>query len=112
MSKLKKIKLYSLLCIPVRSIPIITLFLTNKFNSYISLLYLFMGIAFLFRATSYKSTQKGLFGGNVWWQKLRVIHGLFYLLIGLNLIKDEQKKFLLIFDLLLGIYFFIKKYSK
>lgn len=104
--------LYSLICIPIRSIPIIILFNTNKFNSYISLLYLLMGIAFLFRSASYKTTQKGLFGGKVWWQKLRVIHGLFYLLVGLNLIKDEQKKFFLIFDLLLGIYFFIKKYSK
>ena len=104
--------LYLLVCLPVRTIPIVILFLTRKVDLPISILYLIMGISFLYRTTSFHSGQLGAFGGKVWWQNLRLIHGIIYLFAFWLIYKKkiEQVKCLLIADLLLGLIGFINNY--
>ena len=104
--------LYLLVCLPVRTIPIITLFLTRKVDLPISILYLFMGISFLYRTTTFHTGQLGAFGGKVWWQNLRYIHGMIYLLAFWLIYKKriQQVKCLLIADLLVGLVGFINHY--
>ena len=113
LTKQQKLLVYPLLCITIRSIPIFTLSYTVKFNLVISLLYLFMGINFLLKATTYTKNQLGVFGGKIWWQNLRIFHGLCYLLVYYIISKYKPSKavILLIFDLLIGIYYFMKQYS-
>ena len=112
MNQTNRILLYLLVCLPVRTIPIIILFLTQKLNTPIAILYLFMGLSFLYRTTTYTEKQLGAFGGKVWWQNLRLIHGIIYLfaawLINKNYLK--QVKCLLIADLLVGLVGFLIHY--
>ena len=113
-SNKEKISLYSLLCIPIRSTPIIALYRTKKFNSKIAIFYLLLGLSFLYRSTTYTTSQIGLFGGKVWWQNLRIIHGLSYVIV-YQLIKKKKinvTKNLLLLDLSIGILKFVKVYYK
>ena len=113
MNVITRIILYFFLCIPVRSIPILILYNTNKFNFPISIFYLIIGVLFLWRSFSYTPNQKGLFGGNVWWQELRIFHGFVYLLV-YKLLHNKQidlVKKILIIDLLLGILKFLIVYK-
>ena len=105
---------YSFLCLPVRSIPIVILYHTNQFNSIISKLFLVIGLLFLWRSTTYIPKQKGFFGGNVWWQELRIFHGLCYLIVYklMQRGKISLARKLLIVDLLVGMFKFLTVYSK
>ena len=108
----EKIALYFLLCVPSRSLLIILLYL-NKFVYAITYIYLFMGIMFLFKAYNYKDNEKGAFGGKVWWNNLRIFHGLTYIIIFIMLYFNYKANFvinILILDLLFGIINFVKHY--
>ena len=111
-TKLEKIFLYFILCIGIRTIPILVLHFTKKYNKIISVLYLILGTLFLVRSTTYHKKQLGAFGGKVWWQNLRIFHGLVYLLVFYLLIikKDKIVKKILKLDLLIGMFFFINQY--
>ena len=69
-----------------------------------------MGIAFLY--TGYKNEKKlGFFGGEIWWNNLRIIHGICYLLFTILYFKKVNKLYiLLLIDLLIGLLSFIKQY--
>ena len=71
-----------------------------------------MGLSFIYKSTTYTEDQVGAFGGKVWWQNLRIFHGLMYLLIFYLLYSGKLNISikLLIFDLLVGISMFINKY--
>lgn len=112
MNTTQRILAYLFVCLPIRSIPIITLFMTNKFNVPISILYLIMGVGFLHRATTYTETQKGFTGGKVWWQNLRLLHGIVYLLVSYLIYQNkiDVVRCLLIVDLLVGFLGFLHNY--
>lgn len=112
MNQKHKILLYLFLCLPVRTIPIIILFLTEKLNLPISIVYLVTGVSFLYRTTTFHNKQLGVFGGKVWWQNLRLIHGIIYLFAAYLIYKNQlnQVKCLLITDLLIGLNGFIIQY--
>ena len=112
MNQKQRILLYLLVCLPVRIIPIIILFFTKKLNILISILYLFMGLSFLYRTTTFYPGQKGVFGGLVWWQNLRLIHSIIYVFTAWLIYKNRitQAKRILIADLLLGFFGFIYQY--
>ena len=114
LKKNKKILLYFFICIPVRSIPILILYYTRKFDYLISLLYFFISLSFIYRAYTYTPNQLGVFGGKVWWQKLRILHALSYIIV-YKLIKENNidiARKLLIVDLLIGMIKFISVYFK
>ena len=76
----------------------------------ISIIYFIMGISFLIRSITFNPNQIGYFGGKVWWQNLRIFHGFLYLLVFILMIFVLQKSLvikLLIFDLIIGLLFFI-----
>tara|TARA_Y100000022_G_C12971046_1_gene249053 strand:- start:70 stop:411 length:342 start_codon:yes stop_codon:yes gene_type:complete len=113
MNETQRILAYLLVCLPVRSIPIIVLFYTRKFNILISLLYLGMGLSFLYQTTTIQERQLGFLGGKIWWLNLRYLHALVYLLVAVLLYQGEIKKVrcLLIADLLVGLIGFVNNYG-
>ena len=112
MNEISRIYAYLLVCLPIRSIPIITLFLTDKLNIPIALLYLLMGLSFLYRTTTFHSKQLGFLGGKVWWQNLRYLHGIVYLLAAVLIHQGKLHtvRCLLIADLLVGLIGFVNQY--
>lgn len=103
------ILLYSMLCIPLRLIPVIIFFLTERYNNYISFLYFFWCILFVYKSFTYHDKQIGFFGGRVWWQNLRIFHALNYLLFNLLVFRNKNyiAKIILVLDLIIGILGFI-----
>ena len=52
-----------------------------------------------------------IFGDKIWWNKLRPIHGILYLLFAIYAIKKEDFAWIpLLIDVLLGIIFYVIKY--
>ena len=113
MNKSQRMLAYLFVCLPIRSIPIIILFLTNKLQIPISLLYLGMGLSFLYQTTTLSDRHLGFLGGKIWWQNLRYLHALVYLLVAILLYRGEIKKVrcLLIADLLVGLIGFFNNYG-
>lgn len=106
----QRIILFLFVCLLVRSIPIYIIINTSDRNNLIILLYCAIGISFIYQYL-YNQNETGLFGGNIWWNNLRLFHGLLYLLfVVLYWNKISKAYYLLIFDLLIGLLFFIRNY--
>ena len=106
-----------------------------KYLNYFSYFYLIIGILFIYKyiISTYPTypnylykkqnssfvklvrvsehSKVGFFGGQVWWNNYRLIHGVIYILFFyLNLIKYKNTYKLLIFDLLIGLIGFVNNY--
>ena len=102
-----------IICIIVRFILVLLAKYVNKnllqILGYISLIPA-IGFIYLY---SFDKRKRGLeVGGNkIWWNKLRPIHGILYLLFAIYAIKKEDFAWIpLLIDVLLGIIFYVIKY--
>lgn len=83
--------LFFAVCIPVR---LSFAYLQNSKYA-LNWLSLVIGFAFIYQWYNWKG-QKGFFGGKLWWNKMRLVHGILYILA-----YFEPK--LLYLDVLLGL---------
>ena len=104
-SKIYRILLYFLLCIPLRSFII---YLAYKKNKYIPFIILIAGILFTLKYFNNNINDLGAFGGKVWWNDLRLFHGIMYILYFLlQYFEINNAYIILIIDIIIGIISFI-----
>ena len=106
---MKKISLYFSLCIFIRLLLCYAVYkyYDSKFNIILIVIYTIFSIGFTYQYIT-KYRKKGAFSQNIWWDFLRPIHVVIYLIVVYNLIykyKDTYK--LLLLDTFIGILFHI-----
>lgn len=105
-----KISLYFGLCILIRLLLTYGVFLNynNNLRLLFALFYLFSGIGLFYHFIT-KNRKLGAFSQNIWWDFLRPIHGIIFILSSMLLYyKFKNTYILLLIDTLIGIYFFMK----
>jgi hypothetical protein len=110
-SKNERILLFFFGCVITRLLPFIILLHNSNMKTLFAVLYFFMGLGFIYNFfTSTRS--KGFFGGPVWWNHLRIVHGIIYLIFSFMSLFSNIKntEFLLLFDTLIGIIAFVHHY--
>ncbi len=106
----KRFLLFLGLCIPIR---LLLVYITKNVNKYylkiIGFLALLPAIGFLVLYFSDKrKTGLEVFGGKIWWQNIRIFHGLFYLVFSILAILGIKKAWILLFiDVLFGLTSFL-----
>ena len=100
-------------CIGLRSLFVYLAYLANttylRYMGYVAILPA-IGHFYLF----FNDTRKnGFFGGKLWWNDLRPIHGLLYFLFAYNAIQGNRHAWIyLLFDVLVGSVAFLVFHSK
>ncbi len=114
MNNINRIILYFLICIPIRSYLIyLSLNLKNEKMNYLLTVLLVIGIAFIYKytITDKNNLGNGAFNGKVWWNDLRLFHGINYVSFCILKYNGYNKSYyILIFDLIIGILCFINNY--
>lgn len=110
----KRFLLFLLGCIPVRlSFMLIAKNYTNylKIMSYFALA-ISIGFFYIF-STGSRTTGTETFGDKIWWNNLRPIHGLLYLLFAIFAYKENKHAWIfLLIDVMLGLISFITFHYK
>ena len=111
----KRFLLFLLLCIPIRIIFVLVAKTINKkylpYGGYIGLI-ISIGFAYIYIFDKRK-TGNETFGKKIWWNNLRPIHSLLYLIFAYLAINKEKTAYIpLLFDVIIGlISFLIYHYS-
>jgi hypothetical protein len=119
--KKTRIILFFFVCMVVRiGLILLAKYLNTKYLPYMGLVTLIMGLGFtyIYLFGHFKSNPNvGGFGGSVWWNNLRIVHGLLYIsfsviaLLTLNKkFKDNKAWVILAVDILIGFISFVNKY--
>ena len=106
----KRFLLFLIGCIGTRSLFVYLAKNTNKtylkYMGYLAILPA-MGFFYLF-LTGSRKTGDEVFGDKIWWNNLRPVHGLLYLLFSYNAIKGNKNAWIYLFiDVLLGLTSFL-----
>jgi len=111
----KRFLLFLLLCIPIRIIFVLVAKTINKkylpYGGYIGLI-ISIGFAYIYIFNKRK-TGNETFGKKIWWNNLRPIHSLLYLIFAYLAINKKKTAYIpLLFDVIIGlISFLIYHYS-
>ena len=117
----KRFSLFLFLCIVIRSFLIyISYKLKNnsKYLKIMGLILLFPAFGFLYiYFTNKRKTGKEVFGGKIWWNDLRPIHGIIYILFSLfslvnNKTMNNNAWLFLLIDVILGLSCFLVYHFK
>jgi hypothetical protein len=106
----KRILLFLLGCIGVRSLfVIIAKTINTNYLNYLGYLALLPAIGFIYiYLTGTRDTGPETFGDKIWWNNLRPIHAILYLLFAYNaIIGNKQAWIYLLIDVLLGLISFL-----
>jgi hypothetical protein len=102
-------------CIFIRSLfVIIVKYINKKYLPYLGLLALLPAFGFIIiYLGNYRKTGREVFGGKIWWNNLRPVHGSLYILFSLLAFKKNSYAWVPLFiDVLIGIIsFFIYHYG-
>ena len=106
----KRLLLFLIGCIGTRALFAYLAKIANKYflalMGYLAILPA-IGFFYLF-FTGSRKTGAEVFGQPIWWRKLRIIHGLFYLVFAILAIRKHKNAFLaILIDTILGLGFFI-----
>ena len=107
---LRRHLLFLLACIPLRiALILIYKYINVKFLPYVGGVLLIPALGFL-SLYIFNLRQTGIETGNniIWWNKLRVIHGIIYLGAAIFALKKEKHGWILLFiDVLIGLISFL-----
>ena len=109
----QRVLLFLILCMGVRSLfVIIAKYINTKYLKYLGYLALLLAIGFMYIYLSgTKETDLGAFGGVVWWNNLRPIHSILYLLFAYNAIIGNTSAWVyLLVDVVFGFLSFVIYY--
>ena len=106
----KRFLLFLIGCIGIRALFVYLAKIANKtylrYMGYLSLLPA-IGFIYLFLSGSRK-TGKEVFGDKIWWNNLRPIHGIIYLLFAYNAINGNKLAWIyLLIDVIIGLISFL-----
>jgi hypothetical protein len=106
----KRFLLFLIGCIGLRSLFVYLAKIANKtYLKYIGYLALIPAIGFIYLFLSgARQTGKEVFGDKIWWNNLRPIHGLLYLLFAYNAINGNKLAWIyLLIDVIIGLISFL-----
>ena len=106
----KRFLLFLLLCIPIRIIFVLVAKTINKkylpYGGYIGLI-ISIGFAYIYIFDKRK-TGNETFGKKIWWNNLRPIHSLLYLIFAYLAINKKKTAYIpLLFDVIVGLISFL-----
>lgn len=112
----KRVCLFFLICIPIRLLLAYIIYRVNpehlKYVGYITTIIAGLFIISYINFNPVKKN-KGAFGGKIWWNDMRAVHGCIYLLFSLFAIKKNINAWkILIADVIVGIIAFLFQYKK
>ena len=111
---MEKTQIFFIACIFVRILfSYIPQVITKKYKNLLTLFYTGIGLGFMYQYLSY-SRKKGAFGQLTWWHNLRFWHALNYFLAAywVYVLQNNNASSILLFDITIGIYFFIRQHYK
>jgi hypothetical protein len=106
----KRFLLFLIFCIGSRiMIFYISLHINEKYIKYIGLITLIIGIGFAYIfLTDSRKTGGEVFGDKIWWNNLRPVHSVLYILFSFNaLVYNKSMSQLLLADVIIGFIFFL-----
>jgi|TARA_B110000879_G_C11117609_1_gene490265 hypothetical protein len=108
----KSINLFLLACIPIRILlSILPLYIDKKMLFYYGIVLLIISLSFLYLYFRNQRLHAAEAGGNTWWAKFRIIHGLLYLCGSIYALQGQKIAWIpLSIDTLLGMMLFINKH--
>ena len=109
-TNLKRYLLFLIGCIGTRSLFVyIAKNADNKWLKYMGYLLLLPGIGFIYiYLTGIRQTGPEVFGNKIWWNNLRPIHGILYLLFSYNAINGNKNAWIFLFiDVIFGLISFL-----
>ena len=110
----KRFALFLIGCIGTRLLLVyIAKNINIKILKYMGFLLLIPAIGFIYiYLTGARKTGPEVFGDKIWWNNLRPVHGLLYLLFSYNAIKGNKNAWIYLFiDVLLGLTSFLNHHS-
>ena len=110
----KRILLFSFLCIPTRfAFMYLSKVYSNMYSNYFIFLALVFSIMeFYIYLTDSRKTGAEVFGNDIWWNELRPIHAILYLLFCIYTYKKNHYAYIpLLIDIIIGIIAFILYHS-
>ena len=112
LDKKESISLFILFCIPLRFIlSIIPLYLKKQYLFYYGILLGIIGFSFLYLYFFNARLKAPEAGGNTWWAKFRIIHGLLYICASIYCFQGKKIASIPLFlDTFLGFLLFINKH--
>ena len=114
-NKNKRVLLFLLGCITVRlSFVFIAKYASKSILPYLGGLALLPSIGFFtIYFTNSRKTGIEVFGGKIWWNNLRPIHGLLYMIFAILAIKEDKRAWIiLLLDVLIGFIGFLIHYYR
>jgi hypothetical protein len=109
-----RICLFLFICVPVRLLLAYAIKQTNaKHLKYIGYAMLIAAALFILSYFNFKQgRRKGAFGGKIWWNDMRAVHGCVYLLFSLFAIKQNSSSWMiLVIDVFIGLVAFLIQYK-
>tara|TARA_B100001287_G_scaffold232937_1_gene204180 strand:+ start:1816 stop:2184 length:369 start_codon:yes stop_codon:yes gene_type:complete len=96
-------------CIGLRLIlAVLPLYLSKKWLPYFGIIILIIALSFIYLYFTNGRLKAPEGGGNTWWSKFRLIHGLLYLTAAIYLVQKERLASIPLFiDVILGLILFI-----
>lgn len=107
-----RIVLFLVGCMGIR---LLLVYIANTINltllRYMGYLLLLPAIGLFYSYAKMQSPGVGAFGGNIWWNQLRPLHGVFYLLFSYHAIRGNPHAWVyLLADVLFGFTMFVIHY--
>ncbi len=106
----KRILLFLGGCIVIRSLfVILAKYIDSKYLPYLGYLALIISFGFFYIfLTGSRKTGPEVFGGKIWWNNLRPIHGSLYLLFAISAIMKKSYAWVfLLIDVIIGLFAFL-----
>ena len=110
MNELKKMLLFLIGCIGIRSLfVVIAKYINARYLQYLGYLALLPAIGFMYiYLTGSRKTGPETFGEKIWWNNLRPVHSILYFLFAYNaIIGNTQAWMYLLADVLIGLISFL-----
>lgn len=102
-----------LICILLR---LFFVYLVNQLDKkslrVVGIISLLISVGFFNSYLKFKESDRGVFGGLIWWNQLRLVHSILYLIFGvMSIMNHKHKEFVLILDISIGVmYNIVRRY--
>jgi len=101
----KRMLLFTFICIPTRiALAFAAKSVLPKYSKIVSIIAIFIAIAWIYKYFTHDSkTSRGAYGGKVWWNKMRIVHAVIFIIFAILVIqKNPNAWLLLLFDVVIG----------
>ena len=100
----KRAAIFYLGCIPIRSLTVAVAVMFPEYAWVVGVMYVVFAVGLAWRLINHKASDRGGFGGSVWWNSMRPVHIVLWLLFAVLVArKDERAWIPLVLDITLSL---------